>query len=228
MPVIHFIGGEKGGVGKSVVARLLAQYYIDHDKAFQAYDADQSHGAMMRYYADFAEAVDPNDFESLDRIAETAANTGDDVIVDLAAQTSRQLYRWIEECGMTGMAGELGITIKMWHVMDDGSDSLRLLDELLDSYGDAVKYVVVRNHGRGKSFDAFNSSDVHRRALKGGAMFIDLPGLAPSTMRKIDHLNVSFWAAANRTEGVGMMDRQRSKVWLRKAFTQIGLALVSK
>ncbi|HSS39597.1 MAG TPA: mobilization protein, partial [Polyangia bacterium] len=26
MSTIHFIGGEKGGVGKSVVARLCAQY----------------------------------------------------------------------------------------------------------------------------------------------------------------------------------------------------------
>jgi len=27
---IHLIGGEKGGVGKSMVSRLLAQYFIDH------------------------------------------------------------------------------------------------------------------------------------------------------------------------------------------------------
>ncbi len=29
MNKIHLIGGEKGGVGKSVVARVLAQYLID-------------------------------------------------------------------------------------------------------------------------------------------------------------------------------------------------------
>ena len=29
MANIHLIGGEKGGVGKSVVARVLAQYMID-------------------------------------------------------------------------------------------------------------------------------------------------------------------------------------------------------
>ena len=27
---IHLVGGEKGGVGKSMVARLLAQHFIDH------------------------------------------------------------------------------------------------------------------------------------------------------------------------------------------------------
>lgn len=31
MAHIHFIGGEKGGVGKSLVARILAQYLIDVD-----------------------------------------------------------------------------------------------------------------------------------------------------------------------------------------------------
>jgi len=29
MSTVHLVGGEKGGVGKSVVARLLAQSFID-------------------------------------------------------------------------------------------------------------------------------------------------------------------------------------------------------
>ncbi|WP_031433058.1 P-loop NTPase family protein [Methylomarinum vadi] len=49
MSQIHFIGGEKGGVGKSVMARLLAQYLIDNETPFKVFDADLSHGAMMRY-----------------------------------------------------------------------------------------------------------------------------------------------------------------------------------
>ena len=32
MTNIHLLGGEKGGVGKSLVARLLAQYLIDHSQ----------------------------------------------------------------------------------------------------------------------------------------------------------------------------------------------------
>ena len=34
MGQIHFIGGEKGGVGKSFTARLLAQYFIDRGNLF--------------------------------------------------------------------------------------------------------------------------------------------------------------------------------------------------
>ena len=38
---IHFIGGEKGGVGKSVLSRLLSQYFIDHGVPFAAFDSDR-------------------------------------------------------------------------------------------------------------------------------------------------------------------------------------------
>ena len=46
MSKIHFVGGEKGGVGKSVLARLLAQYHIDRGLPFSAFDSDRSHGAL--------------------------------------------------------------------------------------------------------------------------------------------------------------------------------------
>src|SRR4051794_37940412 len=36
MSKVHFVGGEKGGVGKSVVARLLCQYCIDKKLPFAA------------------------------------------------------------------------------------------------------------------------------------------------------------------------------------------------
>jgi len=49
MTNIHLVGGEKGGVGKSLVSRLLAQYFIDHSVPFLGFDSDRSHGALMRF-----------------------------------------------------------------------------------------------------------------------------------------------------------------------------------
>lgn len=39
MANVHFIGGEKGGVGKSVVARILAQYMIDGNIPFVGFSS---------------------------------------------------------------------------------------------------------------------------------------------------------------------------------------------
>ena len=48
MARLHFIGGEKGGVGKSVVARILAQYFIDRQIPFLGFDT-----SMLLGYQDF-------------------------------------------------------------------------------------------------------------------------------------------------------------------------------
>ena len=110
MANIHFIGGEKGGVGKSLVARVLAQYLIDHDQAFIGFDTDRSHGALMRFYEGFASPVLVDRYEALDAIMEAAvAHPERRVLVDLAAQTHEPLVRWMDESGVLNLADELEI-----------------------------------------------------------------------------------------------------------------------
>ena len=58
MSRIHFIGGEKGGGGKSVVARVLAQWFVDKSIPFAAVDGELSQGALIRYYGDFTQSAD--------------------------------------------------------------------------------------------------------------------------------------------------------------------------
>jgi len=72
MSYIHFIGGEKGGVGKSLVARVLAQHFIDQSVPFLGFDTDKSHGALLRFYADFAVPAVLDQHDSLDQIIEYA------------------------------------------------------------------------------------------------------------------------------------------------------------
>src|SRR5258708_38483092 len=72
MNKIHLIGGEKGGVGKSVVARVVAQYLIDKNIPFLGFDTDRSHGSLLRFYSDYASPVVVDDYESLDAIVEAA------------------------------------------------------------------------------------------------------------------------------------------------------------
>src|SRR5262252_3568750 len=101
MAQIHFIGGEKGGVGKSLMARVLAQYFIDRNLPFLGFDTDRSHGALMRFYAGYASPVLVDRFESLDAIMEAAVEQPERrILVDLAAQTNDPLLRWIDESGV--------------------------------------------------------------------------------------------------------------------------------
>ena len=225
MANIHFIGGEKGGVGKSLVARCVAQYLIDRNQPFLGFDTDRSHGALMRFYAGYASPVLIDRYESLDAIMEAAAEQPERrIVVDLAAQTHDPLVRWMDESGVLNLADELGVAITYWHVMDSGKDSVDLLKKLLDRFGKQLHYVLVRNQVRGSDFTVLEQSGEQSRARELGAHVVSVRHLHDSVINKIDATNSSFWAAANPgtldTAGLGLMDRQRIKMWLREVYRE--------
>ena len=186
-----------------MVSRLLAQYFIDQQIAFTGFDTDRSHGSLLRFYADYASPV----------------------LVDLAAQTHEPLVKWMDESGVLDMADLSGLALHYWHVMDSGRDSVDLLTRLLDRFGQRVTYVLVRNQLRGDDFSQLDRSGQLERAKGLGAKVVDLKRLHDSVVQKIDARNASFWAARNGGgidgPGLGLMERQRLKMWLNHAYGEI-------
>jgi hypothetical protein len=229
MANIHFIGGEKGGVGKSLVSRLLAQYLIDRELPFLGFDTDRSHGALLRFYSGYASPVLVDRYEALDSIIEAAIEQPNRrLLVDLAAQTYDPLVKWMDESGVLEMAGESGFSITYWHVMDSGRDSVDLLKKVFDRFGARLSYVLVRNQMRGDDFNLLERSGEQDRAEALGARTVSIKHLSDAIIQKIDASSSSFWAAQHDTEksrtGLGLMDRQRLKMWLRDANQQIEMA----
>ena len=223
MSSIHFIGGEKGGVGKSLTSRLLAQYMIDQQIPFLGFDTDRSHGALLRFYEGFASPVVLDKREAFDVVVEAATeNPERRILVDLAAQTHDPLVQWIEDAGVIELAQELGVTLTYWHVMDAGKDSVDLLGKLLDRFGASLQYVLVRNQVRGADFAVLDQSGLQDKAMALGAKVITLKKLHEGVVNKIDADSSSFWKATqSEPGGLGLMDRQRLKMWLRDAYREI-------
>lgn len=217
MSHIHFVGGEKGGVGKSTVARLLAQEFVDRKHPFVGLDGDQSHGDLLRFYADYARPLNLGDNASADAILLSAMDAEQAVLVDLPAQSAGMLQSWMQDSGVLELADELQIPVTVWHVTDGSRNSVDLLARAMDEFSDrdGVSLVVVRNFGRGGNFAAFDRTETRTRAEAAGARFIDLPRLDDGVMADIDWKGLSFWAAANRTDGdcLSVLDRQRARAW---------------
>jgi hypothetical protein len=220
MSQIYFVGGEKGGVGKSVVARLLSQWCIDRAAPFAAIDADASHGSLVRSYGEFTQPVDLEAFASADEIVNRALGAERTVVVDLPAQSGRALERWVESADVVRFAREAGIAMTLWHVSDGSFDSVRDLERTLDRWADAFQYVAVKNHGRGKDFTLFDESDGRRRVEQIGRV-IDLPELDGAAMARIDRNGASFWGAINDATGVHVLpplQRERARLWLGRCY----------
>lgn len=222
MDMIHFVGGEKGGVGKSVLSRLLSQYFIDNSTLYTGLDADRSHASLTRYYPEYTQAVNLDYFESTDRIMESALEDKSHVLVDLPAQCERFLDHWLEENDVLGMCEDMRIKVVYWYLVDDGRDSSQSLGNFLAKYNAVLNCVVVKNKGRGSDFsgvdEILTTAPKHENSRLRQAI---LPALHAPTMHKIDKFNFSFWGAVNIKDGGGihltLMERQRTKVWIRKA-----------
>jgi len=226
MANIHLIGGEKGGVGKSLIARILAQYFIDHSIPFLGFDSDRSHGALLRFYAGYASPVLVDHYESLDAIVEAATLEPERrILVDLAAQTQEPLTKWMDESQLLAVAPELGLHIRYWHVMDSGRDSVDLLKRLLDQYENRLNYVIVRNQLRGEDFRILDESGLLERATALNAGVISIKRLNEASMTRIDACSSSFWAATQPEDKggarLGILERQRVRSWLKSAYDAI-------
>jgi hypothetical protein len=221
---IHFIGGEKGGVGKSVTARLLAQYWIDRSVPFAGVDCDLSHGALVRHYSDFSQFVDLAANDSADQILDRALGAERRVLVDLPAQSAKALDAWLSGANVLALARELGAPITFWHVSDGGFASVAQLEKSLDRYGDRVTHVLVRNRARSKDFSQLDASPAMAKLQALGGRVVDLPELDPSAMYKLDGRGSSFWAGAHGNEGehaLKPLERERVKLWLHRAYAEL-------
>lgn len=224
MSQIHFIGGEKGGVGKSVMARVLAQYFIDRGLPFAGVDGDASHGALVRHYGDFSQFVDLATNESADQILDRALGAERRVLVDLPAQSAKALDAWLSGANVLSLSRELGTPITFWHVTDGGYASVGQLEKALDRFGDQVRHVVVKNQARSKDFSQLESSAAMRKLGTVSGKVIDLPELDGNAMYKVDGSGASFWAGAHVTDGdaaLKPLERERVKLWLSRAYAEL-------
>ena len=84
--------------------------------------------------------------------------------------------------------------------------------------------MLVRNQVRGSDFSALEQSGEQTRALGMGARGVSRKKLHESAIQKIDNTSSSFWKAKTSDKdasGLGLMDRQRVKMWLRDVYREL-------
>jgi MinD-like ATPase involved in chromosome partitioning or flagellar assembly len=57
-PAVIIVGADKGGVGKTTVARTLLDYFIAQQIPTRAFDTEAPRGTLKRFHPELAEVVD--------------------------------------------------------------------------------------------------------------------------------------------------------------------------
>ncbi len=218
---LHFVGGEKGGVGKSFLAKLITQYFIDRVIPVAVFDTDRTHGSLRRCYADRVRPLDVHSAADLDQIVETLEEGVDEVIVDLAGQSQAPLFEWLWQGDVPELLHRLRHPVWYWFVVDGSKDSQLSLEDFLGVVHRSIEVICVANEGRARSLRLFEESKLRNRIEQGGGSVITLPELHPDSMERMDVLDKSLWAAINNEDPalgpcLSMMERERAKVYVRR------------
>ncbi len=223
-PRLILTHGEKGGVGKTTVARVVADFLTVRDLAFKAFDAEGATGQLLRFHPEETSGVDVADAAGIAPVLDyLMEGSGRKIaLVDLGARSGEDLKAWLYRGGALEEAegGQLGVTVV--YVLGGAIDSVGHLKECYNALGRDVNYVVVRNFGVAGKFDVYDQSNIRKDLQAAGAREIALPALDGSVYQAVDRASISFSSFAEGQNGsFGFTERRYARTWLRECFAAL-------
>jgi hypothetical protein len=224
MARINLIDGEKGGVGKSLFARVMVQYAIDKKLEHTLVDSDTTNQDVKRFYdyavdAEFSEAVNKGDRAEI--IFELARKTP--VIVNLPANIFPRVNNWISRGKLLEVADKYGVDICKWFVCDGGFESIELFYQSINLYKDKMLHVFVRNLGKTDDWSFLNDDTTYKditNKFKNTLKIIDFPLLYPGDRYFLDSKKLRF-DASEIEETMPIMSQQRLSTFLEETHLAI-------
>src|SRR5579884_2873732 len=99
-PRLILTHGEKGGVGKTTVARVIADYLASRDTAFRAFDAEGAMGQLLRFHPDETDAVAVESASAIAPVLDYLMDGGRKLaLVDLGARSGEDVKSWLYRGG---------------------------------------------------------------------------------------------------------------------------------
>ncbi len=142
-PTVILVGADKGGVGKTTVARTLLDYFTAHQVAIRAFDTESPRGSLKRFHPDITEVVDVTQVGDQMKIFDTLANaTADVTVIDVRAGLLSSTLRALNEIGFLDTAKKGQITFAVFHILGPSIASLEEIAETAEIIGDASYYLV--------------------------------------------------------------------------------------
>jgi len=194
--------GDKGGAGKSFIARILAYLLTEGGHPWKGFDLDPRNGHLHRFHKEMEIThIDWTGSTAWDRLYDgiMEVDSAEVVLVDLPAQvglvTSREYPRFVATANYLQRP-----ILRFWAIQND-FDSVNLLAQSLEMLDNRNTFAVLnlRNAARAH-FDFWNNSKTRQALLQKGGPELELavPRLADGVAGAIDAGDLSFFKAAKQ------------------------------
>ena len=235
-PTLIMVGADKGGVGKTTVARLLMDFFARNDVKARAFDTEWPRGTLHRFYPDGCEIINIEDVAHQMKVLDTLETAPEKItIVDFKAGALGRTLDLFDRIGVFEAARAGDFDIAMFHVVGPAVASLNELQEV-SSYMDGVDYIVVRNFINETNFFEWDE-DTYRKYFAGlnNAHEMEVPKLNEMAYEAVDLHGVTFTDFVNNRKPNGEQAdfsftlRGYVRKWLADLDEELGkLALIQK
>src|SRR5438445_3807767 len=192
-PAVVLIGADKGGVGKTTVARTLLDYFAHHRVRARAFDTEVPRGTLKRFHPNVTDVVDINYVPDQMRIFDTVNSTDATVsLIDVRAGLLSPTLKALRDIGFIEAAKKGQITFAVFHILGPSIASLDEIAETAAYLGDA-KYFMVKNFINNTHFfewDEATHSSYFKRIKD--AVEITIPKLSEMATEQVELASVPF------------------------------------
>ncbi|MEX3841146.1 cobalamin biosynthesis protein CobQ [Paraburkholderia sp. BR10882] len=229
--------GDKGGTGKSLMTRALADRLRREQRDVLMIDGDGEVGNLFQFYAGLDEAgspladqvrdgVVPLRFTGTERERDQLLAAIDPgralILADLPAASLTQLGAFDRDTGFFAELARCGYRPTLVNVLSPFSSSTRTVREMIELAGKQADYVVAINQWFGDREDFFMwYGGTHAEASPGRAMLseaggieITLPKLQAGVLVAIDDLMLTF-SQAREDRRLTTPQRSRLHRWMQ-------------
>ncbi len=192
-PAVILVGADKGGVGKTTVARTLLDYFNAHQTPIRAFDTEAPRGTLKRFHPDITEIVDMTEVHDQMKIFDTLGTSeAIATIIDVRAGLLSTTLEALTEIGFLESAKKGQITFAVFHILGPSIASLQEIAEAAAYVGDA-NYYLVKNHINDTQFFEWDPATYNSyfNQIKG-AEEITIPKLNEMACEQVEVASVPY------------------------------------
>lgn len=192
-PSVIIVGADKGGVGKTTIARALINHLVANNVVVRAFDTEHPRGTLRRFHPDETEIVDINEVSDQMRILDTLESSGAAVtVIDIRAGQLADTLDMLADIGFLEAAERGHFALGLIHVLGPSIASLDEIAEIAPRISGA-EYVLARNFVNDADFFEWDSKTYAKYFRKvDDATEIEIPKLNEMAYEQVDLAHARF------------------------------------